>query len=61
MFLYNIDNYFNLNFFVAPIGYLILGYYLSQKNFKMNSQKLIMIMFAVFLIAIFFKMLETVL
>lgn len=56
---YNIESYFNLNFFAAPIGFLILGYYLSVKDFKMDSRKLIMIMLAVFVIATFFKMLET--
>lgn len=55
---FGFDNYFNLNFFAAPIGYLILGYYLSVKDFKMDSRKLMILMLAIFLTATFIKMLE---
>ncbi len=56
---FKIGHYFNLNFFLAPIGYLVLGYYLSIRNFKMDSKKLIILMLIVFLAATFVKMLET--
>lgn len=56
---YDFRNYFNLNFFVAPIGFLVLGYYLSIKDFKMDSRKLIVLMIVIFLIATSMKMLST--
>ena len=56
---FKITSYFNLNFFAAPLGYLVLGYYLSIKDFKMDSRKLIVLMLAVFLIATSMKMLST--
>jgi len=56
---FKIGHYFNLNFFVAPIGYLVLGYFLSVKDFKMDKNKLMMLMVVVFLAATFVKMLET--
>ena len=55
---FRFGNYFNLNFFAAPIGYLVLGYYLSVKDFKMDSRKLMILMLGIFLIATFIKMLE---
>lgn len=55
---FGFDNYFNLNFFAAPIGYLVLGYYLSVKDFKMDSGKLMILMLSIFLITTFIKMLE---
>ena len=56
---FNIGHYFNLNFFAAPIGYLVFGYYLSVKDFKIDSRKLMILMAIVFLAATFVKMLET--
>lgn len=56
---YNIDNYFNLNFFAAPIGFVVLGYYLSIKDFNIDSRKVIILAIAVFLIATYMKMLST--
>lgn len=55
---FGIQHYFDLNFFVAPIGYLVLGYYLSIKDFKMDSRKLIALMVFIFLATTFLKMLE---
>ena len=57
--IFGIEHYFDLNFFVAPIGYLVLGYYLSIKQFNIDSKKLIILMAVIFLTATFFKMLET--
>ena len=56
---FKVEHYFNLNFFVAPIGYLVFGYYLSVKDFKIDSRKLMILMVIVFLAATFVKMLET--
>ena len=56
---YRFDNYFNLNFFAAPIGFLVLGYYLSIKAFKMDLRKLMVLMILIFLIATSMKMLST--
>ena len=56
---FNFDNYFNLNFFAAPIGFLVLGYYLSIKEFNIDSRKLMLLMICVFLIATSMKMLST--
>ncbi len=56
---FHIKHYFNLNFFVAPIGYLVFGYYLSVKDFKMDPKKLMILMAVVFVAATFVKMLET--
>ena len=32
---FGFEQYFDLNFFVAPLGFLVLGYYLSVKDFKL--------------------------
>lgn len=56
---FHVEHYFNLNFFVAPIGFLVLGYYLSVKEFKMDPKKLMILMAVMFLAATFVKMLET--
>ena len=56
---FKIKQYLDLNFFIAPIGYLVLGYYLSVKDFKMDSKKLMILMVIIFLISTFLKMLET--
>ena len=57
--IFGIKHYFDLNFFVAPIGYLILGYYLSIKEFNVDSKKLMVLMAVIFLTTTYFKMLET--
>lgn len=46
---FNITQYFDLNFFVAPLGFLILGYYLSIKEFKINPNKMVVLMFLIFM------------
>lgn len=57
--IFGIQHYFDLNFFVAPIGYLVLGYYLSIKDFKIDSKKLAVLMAVIFLTTTYLKMLET--
>lgn len=56
---FGIKHYFDLNFFVAPIGYLVLGYYLSIKEFNMDRKKLMILMAVIFLATTYLKMLET--
>lgn len=52
------EQYFNLNFFVAPIGYLILGYYLSHYEIKMDSKKLAILMALIFIAVTIVKILS---
>ncbi len=44
-------HYFDLNFFVSPIAYLILGYWLSNKDFKLPANKMISLAVIIFLAA----------
>lgn len=41
MFILGITHYVNLNLVLCPVAYLVLGYYLSVKDFKMNRTTLI--------------------
>lgn len=47
----NIDFALDLNFFITPISYLILGYYLSRKEFNISSNHIVTISFILFLIS----------
>ena len=49
--MYNLD----LVVFSGPIGYLILGYYLHNKDFNMDAKKIVRISLIIFLICLFFK------
>lgn len=51
------DQYLNLNFFAAPIGYLILGYYLAHYEINMDSKKLVILMGIVFIAVTLVKVL----
>lgn len=46
---FNIINSIDLSFFMGPISYLILGYYLYKKNFKLNSNLIICIAITCFI------------
>ena len=37
---YPLWHYFNLDMFAGFIGYPVLGYYLANKEFKLNDKKL---------------------
>lgn len=39
----------DLNFFIGPASYLILGYYLSKKDFKLSPNKLVLINLLIFI------------
>lgn len=51
-----IKNFIDLSFFIGPISYLILGYYFSIRDFKMKSNRIVMICLALFVIATCIKM-----
>ena len=46
----------DLTFFINPAGYLILGYYLANKEFNMDTNKIISLMLILFLISTAIKM-----
>lgn len=39
----------DLNFFIGPASYLILGYYLSRKDFKLSANKMVAINLLIFI------------
>ena len=54
--LLSVRHFIDLNFFVSPIAYLIIGYYLANKDFKMSPNRIITIALAVFIFTTLFKM-----
>lgn len=42
-FILGIQHYVNLNLVLCPIAYMVLGYYLANKDFKMSKNKIIFI------------------
>ena len=54
--LFHIKHFIDLNFFISPIAYLILGYYLANKDFKMSANRMVTLALAVFLFATLCKM-----
>lgn len=51
----NLEFSLDLNFFITPISYLILGYYLSRKEFNISSNHIIIISFVLFIISTLLK------
>lgn len=49
-------HYIDLNLFISPIAYLILGYWLSRKDFKLSTNKIITIAVIFFIGSTLFKM-----
>lgn len=47
--LFNWTSFLDLTFFITPIGYVILGYYLANREYKLSSNELIIIGLIVFL------------
>lgn len=45
---FGFDQFLDLNFFVAPLGFLILGYYLSVKEFSLAPEKMVVLTGLVF-------------
>ncbi|WP_407374729.1 acyltransferase [Methanobrevibacter sp.] len=56
MFIFNLDQHINLNFIICPVAYLVLGYYLSHKDFGMSSGKIITISIILFIAMTLIKM-----
>ena len=50
MFYLKITQYINLNLFLSPLAYLVLGYYLSVKEFKMSNSKIITLSLILFIL-----------
>ena len=54
---FRVSNFINLIFFVAPLGYLVLGYYLSSKDLPLSSQQIVSICICVLIFITFLKIL----
>ena len=54
--LLGIKHFVDLNFFVSPIAYLILGYYLANKDFKIPTNRIITIALILFALTTLIKM-----
>lgn len=46
---------FDLTLFLSPLGYLVLGYYLSKKEFNLSTNKIITLSIIIFLISSFIE------
>lgn len=53
---FNIAHYIDLNFFIGPIAFVILGYYLSKKEFNLSTNKIIVIASIIFILTTALKM-----
>lgn len=56
MNVFNINYALDINFFITPVSYLILGYYLSTKKFKYSSNMIIIISLILFIITTIIKL-----
>lgn len=52
---FNFSTFIDLRFFLGPIGYIVIGYYLTNKNFNSNIKKIIIISLILFIITSFIK------
>ena len=52
---FGITQYFYLTLFLSPLGYLVLGYYLSKKEFNMSANKIITLSIIIFALTTFLK------
>lgn len=52
---FDISFAFDINFFIGPISYVILGYYLSRKEFNLSPNKIVLISLVVFIISSLYK------
>ena len=50
-----IEQFLDLGMFVSPLGYLVLGYYLSKKEFNISTNKIIAIAILIFIVTTFIK------
>ena len=51
-----VDFSFDLNFFITPVTYLVLGYYLSKKEFKLSPNKMVVCSLVIFIASSILKM-----
>ena len=52
----NINYALDVTFFISPVSYLILGYYLSTKKFNYSSNKIILVSLVLFIITTIIKL-----
>ncbi|PWB88331.1 acyltransferase [Methanobrevibacter thaueri] len=52
---FKIEQYLYLTLFLSPLGYLILGYYLSKKTFNMSANKIVMLALVIFIVSTVIK------
>lgn len=50
-YFFEIKQYFYLTLFLSPLGYLVLGYYLSKKDFNLSTSKMIVISIILFILS----------
>lgn len=55
---YDIPIALDLNFFVGPFSYVILGYYLSRKDFNISANKIVLISAVAFVLISIYKVLH---
>ena len=56
MNIFNINYALDINFFITPVSYLVLGYWLSVKEFKLSANKIIIISLILFVISTYIKL-----
>ena len=53
--IFNIRYALDMTFFITPIPYLVLGYYLSTKNFDISSNKILILSLLTFIVTTLIK------
>ena len=57
MYYFDIEQFLYLTLFLSPLGYLVLGYYLSKREFNLSTNKIIIICILLFTFTTFIKFL----
>ena len=52
---FKIEMFLDLNLFLSPLGYLVLGYYLSKKDFGISTNKMVSIALILFIVTTLVK------
>lgn len=52
---FKIEQYLYLTLFLSPLGYLVLGYYLSKKEFNISTNKMILLCIMLFAVSTIVK------
>lgn len=58
MFFLHIDHYINLALFLSPVAYLVLGYYLANKDFSLSNSSVMALSVVIFLAVTVIKMIS---